>query len=399
MLLPSVEERISPQEMKRRHDAVKATMSEKGYDAILVSGQGDWSSKGNLRYLTNWNQVQYEEYFLLPLKGESIYFSRYVNRANVQKKLHKLNAVFPVFGAGLKEGQKATRSGSLTSKIPPSFVSSAIKDAGIKSLGLCGPENMSGDFYVELMEQLNEAGIKFETASEILYQTRMIKSEEEQKWIRKTAERTCIAFHAFTGLVGVGKQEHAIYAEIDALQQKMGCEASFFTLASGHEPLQKYRDLAFRVYEPNDLIFFNTEAIGPGGYFTQLSRTLIIGKPDDEVKKCYDAVIEAENAAEKMLVPGKRSCDAFNAIKEVGDKYGYKLSQHPGHGQGLDMFEPPIISAYETQEFKAGMFIILHPRFQTESGRKLWIGDAYLIHESGPERLTTVTKELTEIDP
>jgi Xaa-Pro aminopeptidase len=149
------------------------------------------------------------------------------------------------------------------------------------------------------MEQLNEAGIKFETASEIFYQTRMIKSEEEKKWIRKTAERTCIAFHAFTGLVGVGKQEHAIYAEIDALQQRMGCEASFFTLASGHEPLQKYRDLAFRIYEPNDLVFFNTEAIGPGGYFTQLSRTLILGKPDDEVKKCYDAVVEAEKAADK----------------------------------------------------------------------------------------------------
>ena len=116
MLLPSVEERITPQELKRRYDAARASMAEHNYDAILVSGQGDQSSKGSLRYLTNWNQIQFEEYFLLPLQGESVYFSRYMNRANVAKKLHKLNAIYPVFGAGLKEGRKTAVTGSLTSK-------------------------------------------------------------------------------------------------------------------------------------------------------------------------------------------------------------------------------------------------------------------------------------------
>jgi Xaa-Pro aminopeptidase len=43
--------------------------------------------------------------------------------------------------------------------------------------------------------------------------------------------------------------------------------------------------MAYETYAAGDLVFFNTEAAGPGGYFTQLARTLTFGEPTDEIKK------------------------------------------------------------------------------------------------------------------
>jgi Xaa-Pro aminopeptidase len=397
MRLPSIEERISPQELNRRYEAVRAAMAKKPYDALLVSGQSMLDKRGHLRYLTNWCQPNYEEYFLFPLKGEGIYFSRYVNRANVQKKLLHLNVQAPGYGLGWNAGDEAAGKFSVT--IPPVAVVGKIKELGFKSIGLCGPETMSGEFYVGLIEGLNKADIKFETASRLLSEIRMIKSEEERKWIRASAAAAVFGFEVFKNIVAVGKQEHEVFLEVDHAQQLAGCEQTFYTLASGYEPLQKYRDLAYRIYEPGDLIFYNSEPAGPGGYFSQFARTLIIGEPDKEVMDAYEAVVAAEEAGEKMLKPGNRACDVFNAIKQCADQKGYKIAQHPGHGQGYDMVEPPIISEYDLTELKPGMDIILHPRFQTPSGRKLWIGDGYIVTESGFERTTICSKDLTIISP
>ena len=395
MRLPSVEERISTQEMRRRHEAIRQAMAKQGYDALLVSGQGMFTGRGHLRYVTNWSQPQFEEYFLFPLQGEGIYFSRYVNRANVQKKLLKLNVMAPGYGLGWNAGDEDNAKFSVT--IPPNAVVGKIKELNLKSIGLCGPENMSGDFYVGLIESLGKAGIKFATASALLLGVRMIKSEEEQKWLRASCEAAVFGFEVFKKFVEVGKKEYEVLAEVEHAQLLMGCEYTFFTLASGYEPLQKYRDLAYRAFEPGDLIFFNSEPVGPGGYHCQFARTLIIGQPDQEILDAYAAVVEAEEAGVKMLVPGNRACDVFNAIKEVGDRRGYKIAQHPGHGQGYDMVEPPIISEYDMTELKTGMMIIIHPRFQTPSGRKVWISDSHIIHESGPETATVCSKELTII--
>jgi len=397
MRMPSADERVSTQEMMRRHEAVRKAMEKSSYDALLISGQGMMTGRGHLRYMTNWSQPQFEEYFLFPLRRESIYFSRYVNRANVQRKLLNLNVQAPGFGLGWKWGDD--EKGTFSVRVSPSAVASKIKELGLKSIGLCGPETMSGDFYVGLMEALKQAGIRFASASDLLYGIRVIKSEEEKKWLRASAEGAVFGFEVFKKSVAVGKREYEVLADVEHAQLTFGCEYTFFTLASGHEPLQKYRDLAYRAYEPGDLIFYNSEPVGPGGYHSQFARTLVIGEPDQEILDAYAAVVEAEEAAEKTLVPGKRACDVFNAIKAIGDKNGYKLAQHPGHGQGYDMVEPPVISEHDRTELKAGMVIIIHPRFQTSSGRKVWISDSYIINDSGLERTTICSKELTVIQP
>ncbi len=393
MLLPTVDERMSREELARRHRMVRSEMGRVGLDALLISGTGMMTQRGHLRYMTNWCQPLFEEYFYFPLEGEPLYFSRYVNRANVQSKALGLKTVYPEFGIGLKESSKEDH-GKTTATIPGKMVASFIRKQSIKRLGLCGPEAMSASFYVEFIENLKDHPIQIEVASEMLSRQRMIKSQEEQVWLQRAGEVADVGFDVYRGVAAVGRREFEVFSEVEHVQRLAGAECTFYTMAAGHEPFQKYHDMAYETYAAGDLAFFNTEAAGPGGYFTQLARTLTFGEPSEEIKRAYDHLLEAFDAGIDALKPGNKTCDVYNAIVGVAGKLGYKLSQHPGHSQGLDIFEPPIISAHDVTVLEPGMMIVLHPRLRTPSGRQVWIGESFLINNNGCQRLHKSSREL-----
>jgi Xaa-Pro aminopeptidase len=370
-------------------------MEKRGLDALLISGTGMMTQRGHLRYMTNWCQPLFEEYFYFPLVGEPLYFSRYVNRANVQSKILGLKTVFPEFGTRLKESSGKDQ-GKFTATIPGTMVADFVKHQNIRRLGLCGPETMSADFYIDFADSLKNHKMEIEIASDILTSQRMIKSLEEQLWLRRSGVVADLGFEVFRGIAAVGRREFEVFAEVEHAQRLAGAECTFYTMAAGYEPFQKYHDMAYETYSPGDLAFFNTEAAGPGGYFTQLARMVSFGEPSEEVKKAYGCLLEAFDAAIEMLRPGRKACEVYEeAIVKVAHKRGYKLSQHPGHSQGLDIFEPPIISAHDTTVLRSGMMIVLHPRFRTSSGRNVWIGESFMITDDGCQRLHKSDRELT----
>ncbi len=396
MLLPTVDQRMSREEIAGRHTKVRSEMKRRGLDALLISGTGMMTQRGHLRYMTNWCQPLFEEYFYFPLQGDPLYFSRYVNRANVQTKMLGLKTVYPEFGIGLKESSEKDH-GKTTATIPGGMVARFIRQQNIKTLGLCGPEAMSASFYIEFMENLKDHPVDVQVASDLLSRQRMIKSEEEQDWLRRAGVVADVGFDVFRGVAAVGRREFEVFSEVEHAQRLAGAECTFYTMAAGYEPFQKYHDMAYETYAAGDLVFFNTEAAGPGGYFTQLARTLSFGDPSDEIKAAYEHLIECFEAGIGKLKPGNKTSAVYHAIVDVAAQRGYKLSQHPGHSQGLDIFEPPLISAHDETELESGMMIVLHPRLRTASGRQVWIGESFLITTTGCERLHKSSRDLVAL--
>ena len=74
----------------------------------------------------------------------------------------------------------------------------------------------------------------------------------------------------------------------------------------------------------------------------------------------------------------------YRAIAGAIEDRGHKMGLHPGHSQGLDIFERPLIDEKEEAELAAGMVIVLHPHVLLPSGGGVWIGDTFLITEEGP---------------
>jgi Xaa-Pro aminopeptidase len=369
MLRP--QERLSQQELQRRHEAVRLKMRERSLEFLLVSGIRFVAGAGYLRYLTNWAEPFAGEALLFPLSGTPIFLARTGERAHLVEHLLGLRAI-------------AGSTGSHAAKV--------IQETGIKRVGLCGHKTMLAEFYLQLTGAL--PGVEFVEASSILDETRMIKSGEEMRWIERSADLTDVAYRRFLDLAREGGSESDVFVEVEHAVKRLGAENTYFMMSADPRPVPKFLDLACETYERGDLVLFNAEIAGPGGYFTQLQRTLSIGSPTREAESAYVVCIAALEKGVSMLHKGNKAKDVYRAISEAIDGAGYRMGLHPGHSQGLDIFERPLVDPKEETRLSAGMIIVLHPHVLMPSGGGVWIGETFVVTEEGPRPLQKSDREL-----
>jgi Xaa-Pro aminopeptidase len=350
-------------------------MKEKNLEVLLVSGIRFVAATGYLRYLTNWAEPFAGEILLLPREGSPVFLTRTGERALVIQRYLGLRAT---------PGSTARHTAD------------ALKNMKCTRVGLCGLNTMLADFYVQLTEAL--PNVTFIEARDILDEARMIKSEEELGWIRESANLTDVAFQIFTTLVRPGRTEAEVFAEVEAVVKRLGAENTYFMMSADPKPIAKFQDLASDTYERGDIVLFNAEVQGPGGYYTQLERVVCVGSPTKEVEAAYAVCLEAEKKALSLLVPGVKAREVYRTIIDAIEQSGYKMGLHPGHSQGLDIFERPMIDAKEEAVLAAGMIIVLHPHVLLPSGGGVWIGNTYLVTSSGPRPLQESANHLRIID-
>jgi Xaa-Pro aminopeptidase len=371
----SPRERLSQQELQRRYAAVRTKMKEKDLEVLLVSGLRFVAATGYLRYLSNWAEPFGGEVLIFPLQGSPTFLARTGERALLLKQFLGIEALVGSTGAQAAQ---------------------ALKNPGYKRVGLCGLKTMVAEFYVQLTEAM--PGAEFVEASDILDEVRMIKSEEELALVKRSANLTDAALQVFSALARSGRKEADVFIEVDHVMKQLGAENTYFMMSADPKPVAKFLDLAFDVYERGDIILFNAEVQGPGGYYTQLERTLCLGKPTAEVETAYAACLAAEDGALALLLPGVKAKDVHRAIVAVIEESGHKMGLHPGHSQGLDIFERPLIDAKEEVAFAAGMVIVVHPHVLLPSGGGVWIGNTYVVTDGGPRPLQMSSRDLVVID-
>jgi Xaa-Pro aminopeptidase len=369
MLSPN--DRLSHRELMRRYDLVRAKMNEKNLDLLLISGIRFVAGAGYLRYLTNWAEPFGGEVLLFPQKGTPTFLARTAERAYLVKNLLGLESV---------TGSSATK------------VAEMVRRTGFRQVGICGLNTMVAKFYVELTGELPD--VEFVESSDVLDEIRMLKSDEELKWVEKSANLSDIAFQAFSSLVRDGCSEFEVFVEVEHIVKRLGAENTYFMMAADPRPVPKFLDLAFDKYSKGDLILFNAEIAGPGGYFSQLVRTLSLGTPSEEAQKAFSVCSEALQSGESLLKPGRKTTQVYRSIRSTIEQGCHEMGLHPGHSQGLDIFERPILDGKDDVELKPGMVIVLHPHVLMPSGGGIWIGETFVITLDGYRRLQESRRDL-----
>jgi Xaa-Pro aminopeptidase len=367
----SPRERLSEQELARRHSAVRNKMQERGLELMLVSGVRFVGATGYLRYLTNWAEPFAGESLVFPREGSPIFCARTTERAYLVKHLLGLEAVV---------GSTAN------------VVADNLRKYDTNHIGICGLKTMFADFYVQLTEEL--PGFQFEEVSDLLDEVRMVKSEEELGWVEQSASLGDMGFQTFFSLLQEGRAEFDVFVEIEHLLKRFGAENTYYMMAADPKPVPKFIDMSFDHYEKGDLVLFNAEIAGPAGYWTQIMRTLSVGEPSSEGVAAFSACIKGLEAGESLLKPGQNCIEVYNAIVDTIEQEGHHIGLHPGHGQGLDIFERPLINDKENVDLKSGMVIILHPHVRMPSGGGVFIGESYVITDEGCRRLHKSNREM-----
>ncbi|MDE3230441.1 MAG: aminopeptidase P family protein [Chloroflexota bacterium] len=234
----------------------------------------------------------------------------------------------------------------------------ALRDVGgVKKLGF-EKEWMSYSRYTDLQEGLGKA-VKLVPADDMVEAVRAGKDAAELATIRRAADIANRAFAALLEDIRVGMTEREIGATLDRHMVALGAEGpSFDTIVAcgpgGALPHWVPSDRPARAGEPL-LIDFGCRV---DGYCSDLTRTIVIGKPDAKLREIYGIVRDAQDAALEALRTGARTGREMDAAarKVIDDAgYGKEFMHSLGHGVGLAVHELPAVSHARTPEAEAAL--------------------------------------------
>ena len=193
---------------------------------------------------------------------------------------------------------------------------------------------------------------------------RAIKEPEELEAIQRAVALGDAAFEHVAARIEPGWTEKQIAWEIEKYARENGAQGlSFPTIVAagpwGAMPHAQPRD---EVVREGDGIVIDM-GVSLDGYMSDLTRTVFVGKPDDEFRKIYDIVLAAQLTAEELVTTGMTGSDAHNIAHKVieeagyGDKFGHGL----GHGVGMQVHEKPGVGRTSSDVLEDGMVITVEP--------------------------------------
>jgi Xaa-Pro aminopeptidase len=140
------------------------------------------------------------------------------------------------------------------------------------------------------------------------------------------------------------------------------------------------------------------ETNGVGGYYTELSRTIILGKASQELLEGFEIVKEAQQHTLDKLKPGVACHEIALAHNEfMKQKLVPAESRVYSHSQGYDLLERPLLRSDETMKIEQRMNMSVHPSYATPS-MYAHICDNYIVEEDGvSECLHKTPKQIFEL--
>ena len=133
-----------------------------------------------------------------------------------------------------------------------------------------------------------------------------------------------------------------------------------------------------------------------GGYCSDLTRTVVIGKPDAKFHEIYDIVFEAQQAAIEGVEVGMRADAAHQLAQDVIDRAGYgeRFGHGLGHGVGLAVHEDPYLGKSGRDTLEEGMVFTIEPGIYIPGWGGVRIEDIVVL-ENGKASVLSKARKLT----
>jgi Xaa-Pro dipeptidase len=247
-----------------------------------------------------------------------------------------------------------------------------------------------------------ERRFRLDDGTALIDRLMMEKMPSEIDAMRRAAALADAGYAQFLEAARVGRPQYEIVADVEEFFRKKGSPDNFMIIGSGGVDVRGMAPPSERRLKAGDLV---TTELTPAvdGYFSQICRTLVLGKATDTQKKAFNVYHEAMEAGIAAVRAGVTAADIARAENDVFRKYGLgdyvtnKYTRVRGHGLGLMCDLKPNILEDIDVELKAGMTIIVHPNtYHPETGYMV-LGDMLVVTETGSERLTKTPAKLFEM--
>ncbi len=137
----------------------------------------------------------------------------------------------------------------------------------------------------------------------------------------------------------------------------------------------------------------------PEGYYYDITRSTFYGTPDDEYRRIWSLVLEAQTAAIEKAAPGVPCFEVDAAARRVIENAGYgeHFTHRLGHGLGIDVHEPPYMVGHDRTLLEPGMTFTSEPGIYLAGRFGVRIEDDILVTERGAESLSPRVSRLEPI--
>lgn len=272
-------------------------------------------------------------------------------------------------------------------------VARQVKELEIKKLGFEQDYLTFGTY--KLYE--NELGVEMIPVSGVIEKLRLIKTAKELQILKEAAKIADAAFDHIIQFIKPGLTELEVSNELEFYMRKKGASSSSFDtiVASGYRSALPHGVASEKVIATGELVTLDFGAYYQG-YCSDITRTIAVGEPSDELKNIYNIVLGAQLSGMNGIKPGMtgKQADALTRDYIIAKGYGDYFGHSTGHGIGLDVHEGPTLSLKSETILEPGMVVTVEPGIYIQGLGGVRIEDDIVITNDGNVSLTYSTKEL-----
>ncbi|GAA0521177.1 Xaa-Pro peptidase family protein [Deinococcus depolymerans] len=338
-------------------------MRRAGVDALWIS------EAANVRYVSGFTGGKDGKVLITP-QGETLYTdARYAVQAQEESRLPFFIARPP---ATLEHAAPALRD------LRVGFEAESLSVADLEQLRACW------------------AGATLVSTAGLLADLRTVKTPDEVRAVREAQALADRVFTQVRPMIRAGVRELDVAVEIETLLRRAGAESAFdIIVASGPRGAMPHGVASGRVIGDGELVTVDMGA-RLNGYNSDMTRTVAVGTPSDEMRRVYRAVLEAEQAAVAAVRPGVSGAELDALARGIltGHGLGEAFAHSLGHGVGLMVHEGPSLRGASEDILRPGMIVTVEPGAYLPGVGGVRIEDLVLVTDDGHEVLSSSEREV-----
>ncbi len=367
---------ITPAERLERVEKARRLMHEQKLDAIALTGGT------SLEYFTGVRWWNSERLFLmlLPQRGEPVYVAPAFEEARVREQLGNPRARVLTW----QEDDD-----------PYALVAAGMRERGITSGRIGIEETVKFVFSNNIAKAVAAATLS--SGTPVTAGCRMIKTSHELQLMQLANSVTLQAYEWAWRQLREGMTQLEFSGLISSAYSHLGFpgEAS---VQIGEFSALPHGSVQPQVIREGQMILID-DGCRVEGYQSDISRSFVLGKPTDKMRRVFDIVHRAQSAALQSARPGVPCGDvdaaARKVISDAGFGPGYKYFTHRvGHGIGMDGHEWPYLVRGNQQKLAAGMCFSDEPGIYIPGEFGIRLEDDMHITENGAELFTPPSSSL-----
>jgi Xaa-Pro aminopeptidase len=277
---------------------------------------------------------------------------------------------------------------------PDAALIAALADIGATAPGRVAlDETMRADFALLLLDALPDDTRRDFTAP-TLGALRMRKDSAEYRALKMNAGIADRAMQAAFAKIQPGMTELQLADEIKAHFSSEGAAPQFWIVGAGGNGAFPHHSASERVIRDGDAVVID---IGgrKQGFPSDMTRMAVVGQPPEGYGQIHSIVEKAVQAALKAARPGAKAKDVDAAARGVITDAGYGdyFVHRTGHGLGIDIHEPPYITATSETVLEEGMVFSIEPGIYLPGRFGIRLEDIVILRDDGAEILSGLPRD------